>query len=119
MDSARNHNEGEGDFQQRKERAIKAYHEYIGVRTLVDAKIYRSFSFGNILDLHMLDARIIGRNKQLSYANYITPTGLDAAAFQQDWLNPNRSILGKEQLAWLAVPSLREKVHGRCWGSRF
>lgn len=102
-DGAQNHNAGEGDFQQRKERAIKAYHEYIGVRTLADAKIYRSFSFGNILDLHMLDTRIIGRDKQLSYAAYITPSGLDAAAFQKDWLNPNRSILGQQQLAWLGA----------------
>ncbi|MCE7067030.1 alkaline phosphatase [Dyadobacter sp. CY326] len=100
-DGAQNHNQNEGDFQARKERAIKAYHEYIGVRTLVDAKIYRSFSFGNILDLHMLDTRIIGRDKQLAYANYFTQSGLDAVAFQKDWLNPNRTILGKEQLSWL------------------
>ncbi|NIJ54540.1 alkaline phosphatase D family protein [Dyadobacter arcticus] len=100
-DGAQNHNQNEGSFEARRERAIKAYHEYIGVRTLVDAKIYRSFSFGNIMDLHMLDTRIIGRDEQLSYADYLTQTGLDAAAFQKDWLNPNRTILGKEQLTWL------------------
>jgi alkaline phosphatase D len=100
-DGAQNHNQNEGSFEARKERAIKAYHEYIGVRTLVDTKIYRSFSFGNIMDLHMLDTRIIGRDRQLSYANYFTQSGLDATAFQQDWLNPNRTILGKEQLTWL------------------
>jgi alkaline phosphatase D len=102
-DGAENHQPGEGDFQVRKNAAIKAYHEYIGVRAEVDAKIYRSFSFGNILDLHMLDTRIIGRDKQLSYSNYFTETGLNAAAFQQDWLNPNRTILGQEQLAWLGA----------------
>ncbi|WP_031526925.1 alkaline phosphatase D family protein [Dyadobacter crusticola] len=100
-DGAQNHNQNEGSFLERKQRAIKAYHEYIGVRTLVDEKIYRSFTFGNIMDLHMLDTRIIGRDEQLSYSDYLTQTGLDAAAFQQDWLNPNRTILGKEQLNWL------------------
>lgn len=100
-DGAQNHNQNEGDFQARKERAIKAYHEYIGVRTLVDEKIYRSFSFGNILDLHMLDTRIIGRDKQLAYADYFTQTGLDAEAFQKDWLSASRTILGREQLNWL------------------
>lgn len=102
-DGAQNHNQGEGSFQERKEHAIKAYHEYIGVRTENDSKIYRSFSFGNILDLHMLDTRIIGRDKQLSYANYFTQTGLDAAAFQKDWLKPERTILGAEQLSWLGA----------------
>lgn len=101
-DGAQNHQPNEGDFNVRKANALKAYHEYIGVRTQVDAKIYRTFTFGNILDLHMLDTRIIGRDKQLSYANYFTSAGqLDAAAFQRDWLDPNRTLLGKEQLAWL------------------
>ena len=100
---AQNHNPGEGDFSVRKANALKAYHEYIGVRTQVDAKIYRTFAFGNILDLHMLDTRIIGRDKQLSYATYSNSSGqLDAAAFQKDWLGPKRTILGSEQLGWLA-----------------
>ena len=102
-DGAQNHNQGEGSFQDRKQHAIKAYHEYIGIRTENDSKIYRSFSFGNLLDLHMLDTRIIGRDKQLSYANYFTQSGLDAAAFQKDWLDPKRSILGSEQLSWLTT----------------
>ncbi|MFD2570100.1 alkaline phosphatase D family protein [Spirosoma soli] len=101
-DGAQNHQPNEGDFNVRKANALKAYHEYIGVRTQIDAQIYRSFTFGNILDLHMLDTRIIGRDKQLDYSSYFTSNGqLNAAAFQQAWLDPNRTILGKEQLAWL------------------
>jgi alkaline phosphatase D len=102
-DGAQNHNAGEGSFQERKDHAIKAYHEYIGIRTETDAKIYRSFSFGKVLDLHMLDTRIIGRDKQLSYADYLTQTGVNAAAFQKAWLDPSRTILGAEQLAWLGA----------------
>lgn len=102
-DGAQNHNTNEGSFSARKESAIKAYHEYIGVRTTSDTRIYRSFSFGNILDLHMLDTRVIGRDKQLSYASYLTGSELDTAAFQKDWLAPGRTILGSEQLAWLGT----------------
>jgi alkaline phosphatase D len=102
-DGAQNHNAGEGSFQERKDHAIKAYHEYIGIRTETDAKIYRSFSFGQVLDLHMLDTRIIGRDKQLSYSDYLTQSGINAAAFQKDWLDPTRTILGAEQLAWLST----------------
>ncbi|GAB3641563.1 alkaline phosphatase D family protein [Spirosoma arcticum] len=101
-DGAQNHNPGEGDFNVRKANALKAYHEYIGVRTPDDTKIYRTFAFGNILNLHMLDTRIIGRDKQLSYATYFNSTGqLDAAAFQRAWLDPARTILGSEQRNWL------------------
>ena len=101
-DGAQNHNAGEGSFQTRKLNAIKAYHEYIGIRTTLNTKIYRTFTFGDILDLHMLDTRVIGRDKQLTYTDYFSSAGqLDAAAFQKDWLNPNRTILGTEQLEWL------------------
>ncbi|MEZ0610562.1 alkaline phosphatase [Fibrella sp. WM1] len=101
-DGAQNHQANEGPFSTRKANALKAYHEYIGIRTLVDAKIYRSFTFGNILDLHMLDTRLIGRDKQLDYTTYLNSAGqLDATAFQRDWLNPQRTMLGSEQLSWL------------------
>ncbi len=99
---AANHNANEGNFIVRKGNAIKAYHEYIGVRTTVDSKIYRTFSFGSILDLHMLDTRLIGRDKQLDYADYFTSAGqLDGDAFLKDWLDPKRTMLGSEQRNWL------------------
>ncbi len=101
-DGAQNHQPNEGSFSVRKANAIKAYNEYIGIRTNDDSKIYRSFSFGQILDLHMLDTRNIGRDKQLAYGNYLTSSGqLNGAAFQKDWLDPQRTMLGGEQLSWL------------------
>jgi len=101
-DGAQNHNPGEGDFSTRKANALKAYHEYIGIRTPVDTKIYRTFTFGSILNLHMLDTRLIGRDKQLAYGTYFNNAGqLDTAAFGQAWLDPKRTLLGSEQLGWL------------------
>lgn len=100
-DGAQNHQANEGPFATRKAASLKAYHEYIGIRTTVNEKIYRSFTFGNILNLHMLDTRLIGRDKQLDYATYLSNGQLDQAAFQRDWLSPNRTMLGSEQLAWL------------------
>jgi alkaline phosphatase D len=99
---AANHHANEGSYAVRKANAIKAYHEYIGIRTTADSKIYRSFSFGSILDLHMLDTRHLARDKQLDYANYFTSAGqLDGAAFVKDWLDPKRTLLGSEQRNWL------------------
>ncbi|MBD0400388.1 alkaline phosphatase [Flammeovirga sp. EKP202] len=101
-DGAENHNEGEGDYETRKAYALQVWHEYLPARVADNAKIYRSFDFGGIVDLHMLDTRIIGREKQLDYSNYFTATGLDAAKFVADWGNTNRTLLGAEQRGWLA-----------------
>jgi len=64
-------------------------------------KIYRQFDFGTLVQLTMLDTRIIARNVQLDYANYMTATGLDIAKFQADLINPARTLMGVEQRNWL------------------
>jgi alkaline phosphatase D len=56
-----------------------------------------------LLSLHMLDTRVIGRDKQLSYNDYrdsITKQ-LDIKQFSEDLYNPERTLLGKEQMSWL------------------
>ncbi|MEJ2445964.1 MAG: alkaline phosphatase D family protein [Exilibacterium sp.] len=104
-DGAANHNEGEGDFEQRKMAALQAYFEWMPVRPLVEGSdiIYRSFKFGDLVDLHMLDTRIIGRNQQLDYADFTDPTTgvFDFEGFTAALLDTNRTLLGAEQLQWL------------------
>ena len=99
---AENHQPDEGDFLTRKLNAIRAWQEYLPARVQDNSKIYRSFEIDNLVSLHMLDTRIAGRDKQLDYANYLTPTGLDGPKFFADWQNPQRTILGQEQRNWLA-----------------
>jgi len=94
----------EGDFFVRRAAAIRAYHEWMPIRLPEPSRperIYRSFSFGNLLDLHMLDTRIIARDQQLDYASYIGASGFDAARFAADVGNPSRQLMGAEQEAWL------------------
>ncbi len=65
-------------------------------------RIYRSFDFGSLASLHMLDTRLIGRDKQLSYASYMGASGaFDAAKFTTDMSNPSRQLMGAEQTTWL------------------
>ena len=65
-------------------------------------RIYRSFDFGNLLSLHMLDTRVIGRDKQLAYASYAGADGsFNSAAFATDVSNPTRQLMGTEQTTWL------------------
>ena len=59
---AENHQPGEGDFAMRKAAAMQAYHEWMPTRTASAELIYRSFDFGDLVSLHMLDTRVIGRD---------------------------------------------------------
>jgi alkaline phosphatase D len=100
-DGAKNHQPNEGDYNTRKMSAIQVWHEYLPARVTDNAKIYRNFEIAGLVNLIMLDTRIIGRDKQISYTDYVTQTGLNANAFLAAWQNPQRTILGQEQKGWL------------------
>ena len=101
---AGNHNSGEGDYGTRKLEALQAYFEWMPIRPVIegnDEAIFRTFRFGNLVDLHMLDTRHMGRDEQLDYMDYFTAAGLDQARFIADVGSQNRTLLGAEQLLWL------------------
>ncbi|MDY0051327.1 MAG: alkaline phosphatase D family protein [Aliarcobacter sp.] len=104
-DGAQNHDSTEGDFETRKLAALQAYFEWLPIRPVVqdnDEIIYRSFDFGNLVSLHMLDTRIIGRDIQLDYSNYFDDLGnFDQSTFISDMSDSSRSMIGNEQLSWL------------------
>ena len=104
-DGAGNHNEGEGNFQDRKLSALQAYFEWLPIRPWSEghyAEIYRQFSFGDLVDLYMLDTRVLAREKQLDYADYFDGSVLfDEKTFNQDLYETERTMLGTEQLQWL------------------
>ncbi|MET0090956.1 MAG: alkaline phosphatase D family protein [Candidatus Thiodiazotropha sp.] len=106
-DGAENHDEAtQGAFSDRRQAAIQAYFEWLPLRPLTPdsaGRIYRQFQFGNLVNLMMLDTRLIGRDKQLDYADYINPSSgdFDAAAFTADVASPARTLLGETQRNWL------------------
>jgi phosphodiesterase/alkaline phosphatase D-like protein len=156
---AENHQPGtEGDWIERRDAALKAYYEWLPIRepllrqgvdqgnaTTPLTQGYRSFNFGDVLDLHVLETRLTARDEQLSYpdaaavgaritAIVSNPTELLAyagklgltppatqlaiqafaaalapavtqelvlATVQKAWGDPNRDLIGDDQLAWL------------------
>jgi alkaline phosphatase D len=85
----------EGSFEARRAAAIRAYHEWLPTRVPDPAnplKIYRSFEFGDLASLHMLDTRLVGRDEQHTLQQY-----LDGVS-----QGPDRQLLGVEQSAWLS-----------------
>ncbi len=105
-DGAENHQPEEGDYEQRKLVALQAYFEWMPIRPVLEDDnevINRSFQIGNLVDLIMLDTRIVGRDQQLNLLTYIDPTtgAFDATSFGADVSDPNRTLLGSSQLQWL------------------
>ncbi|MEH8017724.1 alkaline phosphatase D family protein [Rheinheimera muenzenbergensis] len=105
-DGAENHQPDEGDFNARRQAALKAYFEWMPIRPVAtndELTIYRQFEFGDLLNLLMLDTRVIGRDEQLSYASYTDPVSgqLDSARFSADLMQANRTLLGSAQLQWV------------------
>ncbi|PRQ10469.1 alkaline phosphatase [Corynebacterium sp. 13CS0277] len=80
---AENHSADEGDYTARRDAAMQAYLEWLPIRG--EGHIYRSLGFGRLFELHMLDLR--------SYrSEYVEYRAAD---------NPDRTILGPDQYAWL------------------
>ncbi len=103
-DGAENHSpDTEGPWAARRAAALQAYHEWMPIRTgPARERIYRSFHFGELLSLHMLDTRLLGREQQIEITAL---AGLAGPAAQAQALaaytSPARQLLGAEQLAWL------------------
>ncbi|AQV17520.1 alkaline phosphatase D family protein [Acinetobacter pittii] len=111
-DGAENHQDNEGSFSDRKLAALQAYFEWMPIRPVSNTdhlNIYRQFNFGSLVQLTMLDTRIIARDKQLEYTNYITSSGLDAQKFQTDLTDPKRTLMGYTQRDWL-VDKLKQST---------
>ena len=98
---AQNHDpaRGEGPWPEREAASVEAYYEWLPIRESEPDKplqIYRSFDFGDLVRLNMLDTRLIGRDEQLdnNAENGFTDTGAYA--------DPERTLIDNDQYDWLA-----------------
>ncbi len=87
---AENHNNGEGDWVVRKEASKKAYFEWLPIRdneTVGQYEIYRSVSYGKLVDMILLDTRLTGRSEQVAWGS-------------SQLNNSGRTMLGIPQRNW-------------------
>jgi alkaline phosphatase D len=102
---ASDHDESASPFSERRAAAVQAYREWLPIR-MPDAanpdRIYRSFDFGELVSLHMLDTRLIGRDQQINADHFRDKAGrIDVDAYTSAVADPSRNMLGSEQLRWL------------------
>ena len=102
----------EGPWAQRKAAALKAYYEWMPIREPAPGKpmeaAYRTFRFGDLASLMMMETRLIARAHQLYYERDLTfhpgPDGRpepDLQSFMARLDDPGREMLGAPQEAWL------------------
>jgi alkaline phosphatase D len=106
-DGAENHQSNEGSFAERKAAAIRAYFEWMPVREQAPAGeelVYRSFRFGDLVDLVLLDTRHAGRDPQAA-------DPCDAATIA----DPARQLLGAAQESWLFGELAQSVARGARW----
>ncbi|MFZ3442902.1 alkaline phosphatase D family protein [Vibrio harveyi] len=100
---AENHQDNEGSFVDRRAAAAAAWTEWLPVRenTFSNMLIYRQFSFGDLINLMMLDTRLVGRDLPLDYFSLNAPTMDAIGGLVAQSRSADRELLGTEQLAWL------------------
>jgi len=101
-EGAQNHQQEEGDWNERKKNAKKVYFEWLPLKENSSKSIQRKFQFGNLASLYMMDERLEARTKQ----------GMG----ENDSL---RTILGKEQREWFLQEMQKDKnVTWKIWANQ-
>jgi alkaline phosphatase D len=94
-DGATDHDpETDGPWEDRRAAATQAWSEWLPVRRpdpVDPLRIYRALPFGDLVDLVMLDVRLIGRDEPVKEGKRASATVPDR----------DRSLLGDQQRAWL------------------
>lgn len=126
MGGAQAHQEPtEGRYLDRVAAASKAYFDWMPIRRPDNSvRLYRSFDWGDLARIVMLDTRYIGRDRQIDYRTTLAPQlaqgGADAAALAAEFRrtildDPNRSMMGAAQEQWFARTLAESKQRGQPW----
>lgn len=123
---AENHDSSgkEGRWSDRKQAALQAYFEWMPVREpngSIRSAAWRSFSFGDVLDLHALESRLTGRSENLDWGSALGDAQeaeeIEARVLEYvpKIVDPARTMLGREQEAWLDSAMKSSSVNGKTW----
>jgi phosphodiesterase/alkaline phosphatase D-like protein len=119
---AENHNDGEGDWDTRKEAALRAYYEWMPLR---DPKfgqsredIYRAFEWGDLASIVCVETRLTARAEQLIIEDYIDEIDVPGGAekFKKEKLYaPDRDMLGRDQQDFIIETFKASKADEKPW----
>lgn len=109
---------GEGDWEARKAVAMQAYFEWMPIRdpspVRARAAIFRSFEFGDLATLAMVETRILVRDEQAAPKGDV-PADEQIAGILAVRDQPERELLGPDQSDWLEAVLAASVQAGKPW----
>jgi len=116
---AQNHQpETEGDWAGRKAVAMQAYFEWMPIRDpdplRAHEAIFRSFEFGDLATLAMVETRLLARDRQVAPKGELPQADrVEAVLAERD--RPERELLGRGQSEWLEGVLAASVDAGKPW----
>ncbi|MPT47952.1 MAG: alkaline phosphatase [Sphingobium sp.] len=119
LHGAENHqSETEGDWGKRKAAAMQAYFEWLPIRDPKPGQpwegINRSFDFGSIASLLMVETRLLARSLQAGFKGAV-PSADEVRDVLAETNRPDRELLGKPQQDWLETQLSTSVKAGTPW----
>jgi phosphodiesterase/alkaline phosphatase D-like protein len=117
---AQNHDEGEGDWQDRKRAALQAYYEYMPVREPAAGPeaFWREFRWGGLLTLAAIETRLKARSEQFEYGEVLPELTSPEAVerWRREKLEASgREMMGAEQSAYVEAALRGSASRGEPW----
>ena len=123
---AENHNEGEGDWFERRDDALRAYYDWLPAREPEPNTLrYGAVEIGDLATLVFLETRLWARSPEIEYSSFPVPSDSDPEdpAIQAEvrrWLEeevgaPDRTLLGREQFDSVTAALAASKAAGKPW----
>ena len=107
----------EGSWAVRKAAAMQAYFEWMPIRDPVAGRaweaINRTFQFGDLATLAMVETRLLARSEQTEVRQHTEPSFFAAAIATRD--DPKREMLGEGQRRWLEGELTASVKAGKPW----
>ena len=116
MSGAGNHDaDTQGSWENRRDAALQAYFEWMPMRDpkagSAAGSLARTYEFGKIASLHLIESRLTGRDQPLRHADVTT---LEPSA-DNPLSDPARTMLGLRQEKWLEQEFARATANGVAW----
>ncbi|MBY9067234.1 alkaline phosphatase D family protein [Hyphomonas sp. WL0036] len=113
---AGNHKEDtQGSWEARCDAALQAYFEWLPMRDPKPGQaaktLTRTYEFGDIASLILIESRLTGRGEPLSYSGMTDPEAFEKGPLA----DPARTLLGAPQEAWLDGELKRSTAAGIAW----
>lgn len=107
-------------FADRVAAALKAYFDWMPVRVQHGVRIYRHLDWGRLARILVLDTRLAGRDRALSYdarwiGGFMRHDAALLADFRAQLADPARAMLGATQETWFNTALADSKARGQAW----